>query len=285
MAVVTIARQLGSGGEEIALAVARELNVPYYDKEVIALAADRLGITEEMASSEMAERPLVNRLISLLLLRTPPGAPVASDEPASVMDVKRITSTGYRLTLEEVIRELAATGKAVIVGRASQVILQSTPQVIHVFITAPMADRIDRVMRERGVGRAEAQRLIEASDQERAGYLMAEYGTTWQSPYLYSLMINTGRCSTTTAVAAIVAAARAVDLLRGPGEDATYRRLRQEVYTVAEAADLLMMNPEVLRHAIYGGELPADRAGKNLLLIHRDDLIAWLERRASPIQS
>jgi excisionase family DNA binding protein len=285
MAVVTIARQLGSGGEEIARAVARELHVPYYDKEVIALAAARLGITEEMAASEMAERPLVNRLISLLLLRTPPGAPVASDEPASAMDVKRITSTGYRLTLEEVIRELAATGRAVIVGQASQVILQSTPHVIHVFITAPLTDRIDRVMRERGVGRAEAQRLIEASDQERSGYLMAEYGTTWQSPYLYSLVINTGRCSTATAVAAIVAAARAADLLRGPSEDTTSRRLRQEVYTVAEAADLLMMNPEVIRHAIYGGELPADRVGKNLLLIHRSDLIEWLERRAAPVQS
>ena len=59
------------------------------------------------------------------------------------------------------------------------------------------------------------------------------------------------------------------------------RRLRQAVYTVAEAADLLLQPPEVIRHAIYAGELPADRIGQNLMLIQRGDLIAWVERRAA----
>jgi excisionase family DNA binding protein len=148
-------------------------------------------------------------------------------------------------------------------------------------MTAPHAERVEHVMRERGVGRSEATRLIEASDTERAGYLLAEYGATWQSPLLYGLMINTGRCSVAAAVAAIVGAARAADLTRPPAEDAASRRLHQAVYTVAEAADLLMINPEIIRHAIYGGELPADRVGKDLLLVHRGDLIDWMHRHTA----
>jgi excisionase family DNA binding protein len=136
-------------------------------------------------------------------------------------------------------------------------------------------------MREREVGRAEAERLIAASDAERAGYLMAEYGLDWQSPLLYTLTINTGLTVAGAATAAIVAAARSADAVRAPSEDAGVRRLRQAVYTVAEAADLLLLRPEVIRHAIYAGELPADRIGQNLMLIQRGDLIAWVERRAA----
>ena len=281
MAVVTIARQLGSGGDEVARAVARELDAPYYDKEIIAAAAARLGITPAMAEGELADRPLAHRLIGLLLLRTPPGEPVEVDGPTSALAVKGITGAGFRRVIEEVVAELAAAGPAVIVGRAGQAILRETPGAVHAFITAPRAERIARVMRERAVGRGEAERLIAASDAERAGYLKAEYGLDWQSPLLYTLTINTGLAAAGAATAAIVAAARAADAARGPAEDAAGRRLRQAVYTVAEAADLLLMRPEVIRHAIYAGELPADRVGRDLLLIQRGDLIAWVERRAA----
>lgn len=277
MAVVTIARQLGSGGGAIAREVARELNAPYYDKEVIGLAAARLGISEEVAASEVADRPLVNRLINTLLLREPAETSTDSQGAATAAAGRHITSTAYRSVLEEVVRELAGTGSAVIAGRAGQVILQSMPHVVHIFITAPPAARVERVMRERGIDRAAAERLIDASDQDRAGYLLAEYGAAWQSPHLYSLTVNTGQCTTATAVAAIVGAARVADLVR---PHTASRRLRQEIYTVPEAAALLMMHPEIIRHAIFDHELPARRVGNDLLLIHRHDLISWMEQRA-----
>jgi cytidylate kinase len=281
MAVVTIARQMGSGGDELARDVAQELGVSYYDKEVIQLAAARLGITPEMAAAEVQNRSLTNRLISMLALRSPTDGEPAGDEEGASLGVRGITSSAYRGMLEEVVRELASTGDAVIVGRASQVVLRDVSHALHVFVTAPLARRVERVMRARAVARAEATRLIETSDQARAAYLSTEYGAAWQSPDLYSLVVNTGRCSMAMATAAIVAAARAADMLRASAADAGVRRLRQEVYTVAEAASLLMLNPEILRHAIYGHELPAQRIGNDLLLIQRGDLLTWAERRVA----
>ncbi|MCC6630280.1 MAG: cytidylate kinase family protein [Chloroflexi bacterium] len=281
MAVVTIARQMGSGGDELARDVARELGVPYYDKEVIQLAATRLGITPEMAATEMQNRSLTNRLVSMLSLHPPADGEPAGDEEDASLGVRGITSSAYRDMLEVIMRELASTGSAVIVGRGSQVVLRDVPHAVHVFVTAPQANRLERVMRMRAVTHTEAERLIEASDQARASYLSTEYGAAWQSPELYGLVVNTGRCTTTMAVAAIVAAARAADMLRAPADDASTRRLRQEVYTVHEAASLLMLNPEILRHAIYGGELEALRVGNDLLLIQRRDLLAWFERQAA----
>jgi hypothetical protein len=77
-----------------------------------------------------------------------------------------------------------------------------------------------------------------------------------------------------------VAAARAYEA-RTQGE-ATYRRLRQDHYTVKEAADLLQRSPEVIRHAIYAGDLTAKRAGQAIISIARKDLVGWLEREAAP---
>jgi excisionase family DNA binding protein len=281
MAVVTIARHMGSGGDELAHEVAQQLGVPYYDKEVIQLAATRLGITPEIATAEVQNRSLVNRLITMLSLRSPADGEPAGDEIGTSLGVRGITSSAYRGMLEEVVRELAGSGNAVIVGRASQMILRDTPHVLHVFVTAPTAQRVERVMRARQVNRAEATRLIESADQARAAYLSTDYGADWTSPTLYSLVVNTGRCATSVALAAIVAAARAADMLRAHAADASVQRLRQEVYTVAEAAQLLMLNPEILRHAIYAHELPAQRVGNDLLLIQRADLLAWVERRGS----
>jgi excisionase family DNA binding protein len=280
MAVVTIARQIGSGGDEIAHAVARELNVPYVEKEILAAAAARLGITQAMAEGELVDRPLVHRLIGMLL-RTPPGTLPEADESTWAMGGKGITGTGYRRVIEEVVAEVAAAGPAVIVGRAGQAILRDHLDAVHVFISAPHAERVARIRRERAISQAEAEGVLAASDAERGGYLRAEYGLDWQSPLLYSLSINTGLTAVGTATAAITAAARAVDVARAAPTDVGGQRLRQAVYTVAEAADLLLVSPEVIRHAIYANDLPATRLGQDLVLIQRGDLIAWMGRRVS----
>ena len=101
MAVVTIARHLGSGGDEVARAVARELDAPYYDKEIIAAAARQLGFALAMAEGELADRPLAHRLIGLLLLHTPPDEPGAADGLTSALAVTGIPGAGCRRVIEE----------------------------------------------------------------------------------------------------------------------------------------------------------------------------------------
>ena len=115
---------------------------------------------------------------------------------------------------------------------------------------------------------------MQTSDRERAEYVQEEYGVDWQSPSLYDLIINTSRLSVEAVVSLIVTAARALEV-KAPSPDVAYQRLRQEFYAAREAAEVLMLNPEVLRHAVYAGELPASRAG-NERLIRRQDLLTWL---------
>jgi excisionase family DNA binding protein len=276
MAVVTISRELGAGGDVIGQAVALELGVPYYDKEIIGMTAARLGLSEAMIETQEGDRSLMHRVIGRLLLREPADADTGG---ASLMDAKGITSDVYRQMMEEVVRELAAGGRAVIAGWGGQVILRRAARVLHVHIGAPPSDRAEHLVRDRSIDRAEAARRIAASDAERAGYVRTEYGVDWRAPDLYDLVVNTGRGSGAAAIAAIVAAARALDATAPVDDDSRYRRLRQAYYTVAEAADLLMLNPEVIRHAVYGRELPAERVGPDLLLIDRRDLLAWLGGR------
>jgi CMP/dCMP kinase len=279
MAVVTISRELGAGGDVIGQAVALELGVPYYDKEIIGMTAARLGLSEAMIETQEGDRSLMHRLIGRTLLREPADADAGGAGVASLMDAKGITSDVYRQVMEEVVRELAAGGRAVIAGWGGQIILRRTARVLHVHIGAPPSDRAEHLMRDRSIDRAEATRRIAASDAERAGYVRTEYGVDWREPDLYDLVVNTGRCSGAVAIATIAAAARALDATAPVADDARYRRLRQAFYTVPEAAELLMLNPEVIRHAVYGRELAAERVGPDLLLIDRRDLLAWLGAR------
>ena len=93
----------------------------------------------------------------------------------------------------------------------------------------------------------------EASNRQRADFLHEEYGVDWQAPALYNLILTTDRLPVEPATAAIVA-----------------------------AADLLQRSPEVIRHAVYAGDLPAKRAGQAIISIARKDLVGWLVRAAAP---
>jgi cytidylate kinase len=278
MAVVTISRQFGSQGDEIGQAVARELGVPYLDKAMIRLTAERIGMTAATLADPEQRVMLLNRLIPLLVLGENDTAGWSAGEPAA--PVEPLTNAVYHQAMAEVIRDLAAGGGAVIVGRGGQMILRAMPGVLHIAIGASLPTRIARVTAETGLSLAAAERRIEASDRQRADFLRTEYGGDWQAPALYDLILTTDRLPVEAATAAIVAAARAL-AARTQGE-ATYRRLRQDHYTVKEAADLLQRNPEVIRHAVYAGDLPAKRAGQAIISITRKDLLAWLEREAVP---
>jgi excisionase family DNA binding protein len=279
MAVVTIARQLESGGDEIAQAVARELGAPYLDKEFARLAAQRVGLPDDLTfDGEMEADVLASRLLGALTLYDPEVA--GSDEPARPLSPLPHRSLAlFQQVIEEITREIASRGQGVIVGRGSQRILRSLPHVLHVFIYAPVAVRVERLVAQSGLSPAEAERLLTEHDRERGDFVRTGYGVDWQSPDLYDLIINTGRVSTDLATRLIVTAARAREPLAPARADTPYQWLRQPVYSPREAATLLMIEPEVIRHAVYNGELPAARAGSDILSISRHDLLAWLERR------
>ncbi|MFN8556381.1 MAG: GNAT family N-acetyltransferase [Dehalococcoidia bacterium] len=101
------------------------------------------------------------------------------------------TSADFRALLNEVLRDTAAAGPAVIIGHAAQVALRDVPGVLHVFLHAPMAARIERYIKTHRVSPTKAQRDLEDSDRERVRFYQSAYQVTWYDLRLYDVVRNT----------------------------------------------------------------------------------------------
>lgn len=169
--VVTIARQHGSGGRMIGQYLAQLLNVPFYDRELIALTAKKSGFAEEFVRG-MEERPNTSLLYGIYNAVSGP----------SVYD--RAQAAQF-----SVIRE-AAKNPCVIVGRAADCVLHGKVPCVRVFIYAPMEERIKRVREEYHEEYSDPEKALVKSDKTRAGFYndYAEY--PWGDYRNYDLMIS-----------------------------------------------------------------------------------------------
>lgn len=168
MAVVTISRQLGSLGDEVAHAVATQLNYEIIGRELINQAAVQAKVPE-VALAEIDD-------LGLLGLRPTPESIQAYHDSISVL-----------------MQELVASGNVVIVGRAGQVILRDYPQVLHIKVIAPESVRFQRVAQQQKTTIECAQAQVQTSDHTRKKYLKKYYQVRWDDPQLYDLIINTAR--------------------------------------------------------------------------------------------
>lgn len=159
--VITIARSYGSGGKEIGEKLARELNFSFYDKDLIRLAADKSGLNEELLES--ADEQILNRLID-------PYALTGGMTDNTNDQLYRIES--------QIIRDLAEKGSCVIVGRLADWVLRDRPDVLDIYITAPLQDRIRRIMETQNLNESQAKKLVKRMDKTRRGYY--SYFTEWE---------------------------------------------------------------------------------------------------------
>lgn len=181
MGVITISRQLGSLGREIAALTAERLGYDLVWRELINDAARRAG-APEAALSTIDELGLLGECAS-------PG-------------VRR----AYRRAVETVMTELADRDNVVIVGRAGQIILRDRPNVLHVRIIAPVALRAERLARRQQISLPAAEAQIQASDRFRRDHLRRTYHVRWDDPDLYDLIVNTAHWTATDAAQVIIAA-------------------------------------------------------------------------------
>lgn len=168
MKAITISRQLGSLGDEVAQAIASLLNYRVVSREIINQAALRSG-APEMALVTIDELGLLGIQPSVKARRA------------------------YQVSVETLMKELADEGDVVIVGRAGQVILHDHPNVFHVKVIAPSALRAERIARLHNLYLEAAKAQIEASDRNRKNYLKRYYRARWDDPELYDIIINTDR--------------------------------------------------------------------------------------------
>ena len=168
MSVITISRQLGSLGDEVARAVSAKLDYRMIGRDLINQAALRAHVPE-VALSEIDDLGLLD----------------LDPSPESIQ--------AYQNSISDMMHELTAVGNVVIVGRAGQVILRDNPQVLHVKVIAPERIRFLRVAQQQNTSLECAQAQVLTSDQTRKTYLKKFYQVRWDDPQLYDLIVNTAR--------------------------------------------------------------------------------------------
>ena len=166
--IITIAREHGSSGKQIGKLVAERLNIPFYYKEMTALAAQESGLDKEFISDINANSPA---MLHSLYLST---------------DVIQQAVTAQ----DKVIRKIADKGSCVIVGRASDYVLREYPNVVRIFIYASKQFKIQRVMEVYGDDKEAAAKNIHHSDEARAAYYKSISGSTWGDRQNYELLLD-----------------------------------------------------------------------------------------------
>ena len=184
--VITIARSYGSGGRKMGKLLAKELGFEYYDREILRIASDESGISEELFDQvdEIKKMPLFRIARDVY---TGEVIPPDSDDFISNENLFRYQA--------KIIRELAATRNCVIVGRCANFILRGRENVLNVFVTAPVVDCARRVMETDGLNLEEAEKKIKKVDKRRADYFKYFTGREWHDAALYDLCLNTGHMS------------------------------------------------------------------------------------------
>ncbi len=182
--VITVARQLGSGGSHIALQVSRRLGYAFVDRQILQEAAKELGVEEsEIERREGRLQTFWEKLVSGFNM----GTPYPNFVPRSnwITD-ERLAEVEHRL-----MAELAMKGSCVMLGRGAFYLLRGRAQLLSVMIHAPLSFRVERLMRVYNAKRKEAVQMIEQSDRDRYRYIRSFTGRDWFDARNYDLAIDT----------------------------------------------------------------------------------------------
>jgi cytidylate kinase len=202
MPVITISRQFGSNGDEIARDVAERLDMRLVDQEIIKEVAHRLGVPpERVTAQDERDAPHVVADLVRTMRRLYPATIAPTAEGPEVDEA------AYLQVTRQVIWEVARMGNAVIMGRGAPFILDRNPEVLHVLVVAPMDVRVERVMLAEGLDRQAADQRVREADASRARYIRHYYRTNWLDVAYYDLMLDTGHFSELRAADLICAAA------------------------------------------------------------------------------
>jgi cytidylate kinase len=194
MRAVTISREYGSGGGEIATSLAKRLGWQLIDHALVERVAREIGTsTQEAEVHDEHVQGMVSQALGGLLYLYP--AAMASTPPEAFL-----SDEAYRDAFNRVVRAAAARGHVVIVGRASQLILADLHDVLHVRVIAPFEQRVVYVMQREGVDHHTAASRIHRKDHERASYLEREYHHHPDEAQLYDLVLNTSLLDLESAV-------------------------------------------------------------------------------------
>lgn len=181
--VINLGRQLGSGGKEICEKLARELNIAFYDKELIRLASEESGLCKEFF--EKADERTQKTFIGALF-----GNRVPFVGDGAIPYGSCLNNDALFKIQSDVIRGLAENGSCLFVGRCADYILRDHPRLVNIFISASKEARIERIMQKEGITAEQAEELITKADKKRSAYYNYYSYNTWGAAATYHLCID-----------------------------------------------------------------------------------------------
>lgn len=197
--IITIEREYGSGGVVIGKQVAEALGIPFYNHEILEMAAERLGVP--ISKLEGAEESSPKSFLYSLLLNSNPNKAMEDNLPIS--DKVYLMET-------QIIKELAAQGPCVLVGRCANHILREHPNHFSAFIYAPKTYRLQYAQTEYKVPKHEIDYLLPRVDSRREKFYNINTGGNWHDKENYTLCLNSSKLGVEGCTAMIVSAVKAL---------------------------------------------------------------------------
>ncbi|MCI2058391.1 MAG: cytidylate kinase-like family protein [Oscillibacter sp.] len=178
--VITIGRQYGSNGREIGIRLAGKYGIPFYDKELLRKAAEASGLCERLFEN-FDERPksLLYSIAMDSYMFSLPGTGAADSLEQKVY-----------LATYDAVRRIAESGPCVIIGRCADYALADRPNVLRLFIDAPMEKRIATVVERESLPPEKARALILKTDKRRASYYEYYSSQRWGSVDSYDFCLD-----------------------------------------------------------------------------------------------
>ena len=206
--IITVGRQYGSGGREVAKKLAEIMNVAFYDKELLAEASKESGICQEVMET-YDEKQGKRSFFSMM------GSFQGRIDPGN-MYLEMPLNHRIFLAQFDAIRKVADQGPCVIVGRCADYVLRDHENVLNIFIKASMEERVKRIEKLYGLDPMKAEESIRKADKQRATYYNYYATGTWGDVANYHLCLDTGVLGVDGAVELI---RRAVELRREKAEE------------------------------------------------------------------
>ena len=189
--VITINRELGSGGRTVGEKLAAKLGIPFYDKAVIKSLEEKYHLTVEEIETLKGRKQNwwadFKRVVGIgegIVNRSKYYQVAMGEEP------ELLTTDEVFKAEKEIVNGIADEESSVIAGRTAFFILRNIPNRLSILIQAPMAQRIERVMRKQGLSREDAEKAIKKVDKMRENYVNKYTGTSRYDTRNYDLVIS-----------------------------------------------------------------------------------------------
>lgn len=180
--VITLSRELGSGGNLVAQELSKRLDIPYYDKEIINKTAEEFGLPKDQLQKN-DEKKTNSFLYSLATARL-----AGLSSPSFPINDILLDDRSFMFTSETIKR--LAVDPCIIVGRCADYVLENR-KIIKVFVCAELEDRVRRISESLELSEKNAMKLIQKTDKRRAAYYNSYTDRQWGKASNYHITINT----------------------------------------------------------------------------------------------